>query len=342
MKNYKKIIATFIALVMGIGLAFSQTCNTTAPSYTTINTPATSGTFTTSSEWVAGNNPPFVLNSGAYTIPAGVVVDIASSNFQLDHNLIVYGTLLIEGKLVMTSNSATITVMSGGLVTCCATGYCGSSCATCTGNAKVTIGGSNVYCGIGCGSVNGSFTGFAVLSNTGLPIKLSSFTGEQKGNGIELKWRTETELNFDYINLQKSDNGREFSSIAKVAGHGTTNVAHDYSYTDATPFIGMNYYQLTSFDFDNYQETFKVIAVNYTGERNISFSPNPATDQITFNSNFDFDGKVSVYNNYGLLVNSFDVNGTNMQLNINELRSGLYVFKVEGQNISKAFRIVIN
>jgi len=341
MKNYKKIIAFCAILIVSITLAFSQTCNTVAPTYTTVGTPATSGNFTTSSEWVGGVNPPFTLSSGAYTIPAGVVVEIASSNFKLDYNLVVYGTLLVDGKLAMTSSSANIYVMSGGLVTCCASGYCGSSCPSCTGSDKISIGGTNVYCGIGCGSVNGSFAGVSTLSNTGLPIKLSSFTGEQKGNTIELKWRTDSEINFDYINLQKSDNGREFTSIAHVPGHGTTAVAHDYSFVDPTPFIGMNYYQITSVDFDNYQETFKVIAVNYDGERSFNFSPNPAQNQITFNSNFDFSGKVSVYDNYGVQVTTFDLNGTTSLLNLS-LRSGLYVFKVEGQNISKAFRIVIN
>lgn len=341
MKNYKILIA-FLALFLCLTtVGYSQTCNTVAPTYTSINSNCTSGNFTTSSEWTGGVNPPFVLSAGAYTIPAGVVVDIASANFQLDYDLIIYGTLLVEGKLDMTSSTNKIIVMSGGLVTCCSSGYCGSTCATCTGGDKVSIGGTNVYCGIGCGSVNGSFTGPAVLSNTGLPIKLSSFTGEQKAGTIELKWSTATELNFDYIILQKSDDGRTFNNVTKVQGHGTTSVAHDYSFVDNTPFLGVNYYRLISVDYDNYQETFKVIAIDYNGDKAVSFSPNPASNQITFNSNFDFNGKVVIYDNFGMSVTSFDLNGTQTLLNLS-LPSGLYVFKVEGQGYSKVFRIVIN
>lgn len=343
MKNYKKLITFSVLFLFGILTSFSQTCNTVAPAYTTIGSACGSGNFTTASEWIGNVNPPFTLSGGAYTIPAGVVVDIASSNFKLDYDLIVYGTLLVDGKLAMTNSTNKITVMSGGLVTCCATGYCGGSCPSCGASDKIAIGGTNVYCGAGgCGSVHGSFSGYAVLNNGGLPIKLTSFSAEVKGTAVELKWSTASELNFDYIILQKSDDGHVFDNIAKVPGHGTTNIAHDYSFVDNTPFIGMNYYRLTSVDYDNYQETFTVIAVKYNGEKSINFSPNPsAGNQITFNSNFDFNGKLTIYDNYGLGVSAFNLNGTQEILNIS-LPSGLYVFKVEGQDYSKALRIVIN
>lgn len=326
-------------------IGYSQTCNTVSPNYTTINSACNSGNFTTNSEWIGNVHPPFTLSAGAYTIPAGVVVDIASSNFQLDYDLIVYGTLLIDGKLAMTNSTNKITVMSGGLVTCCATGYCGSSCASCGASDKIAIGGTNVYCGAGgCGSVHGSFSGFAVLSNSGLPIKLSSFTGEANGSVIDLKWKTESELNFDYIILQKSDNGQDFGNLDLVKGHGTTNIPQNYSAVDSTPVIGANYYRLISVDYDNYTETFTTIAVEYLAQKSVSFSPNPSNgNQIKFNSNFDFVGNINIFDSFGSSVTTVQLNGTTTLLNfVTPLKPGLYVFKVEGQGYNKVFRIVIN
>lgn len=335
-----------IFLVFGFVLcmldSFAQTCNTTAPSYTTIISACNSGDFSTSSEWVGGVNPPFTLSNGAYTIPAGVVVDIASSNFALNYDLIVYGTLLVDGKLAMTNSGGKIIVMSGGLVTCCASGYCGSSCPSCGANDKIAIGNTNVYCGVSCGIVNGSFAGPAVLSNTGLPITLTSFDAELAGNKVDLNWSTSSEINFDYFLLEKSNDGSKFDSIGFVKGHGTTAVKQTYKTVDETPFIGFNYYRLTSVDFDKTIEVFKVVVVKYEGEKNVSLSPNPFNGtQITLNSNFEFVGEINVYDNLGLLVLKNNVSGGLINF-ASPLRSGIYVVKITSGDFSKSIRLVVN
>lgn len=338
----KKTILLIIMNLCVLGL-FAQTCNTTTPNYTTINSACTSGNFTTSSEWIGGTNPPFTLSGGAYTIPAGVVVDIASSTFSLNYDLVVYGTLLVDGKLDMTNTSNKIIVMSGGLVTCCSSGYCGSSCASCGANDKIAIGGSNVYCGTGgCGSVNGSFTGPAVLSIVGLPITLISFDVKVDDGKVDLNWSTATELNFDYFLLQRSSDGVKFDSIGFVKGHGTTNVKQNYKAVDETPFIGKNYYRLTSVDFDKKTETFAIKYVLFGGEKNITLSPNPFNgQQITLNTNFEFSGTINVYDNLGLLVYSENTNGGVINFT-SPLRTGIYVVKLTSTDFSKSIRLIVN
>jgi hypothetical protein len=176
-----------------------------------------------------------------------------------------------------------------------------------------------------------------------LPVTLTDFYLSLGATSIDLKWSTATELNFDYFSLQKSADGKSFYEIAQVQGHGTTNVAHNYSYQDQSPLIGKNYYRLTSVDFDNYQETFRVIEQDYTGAKDFMVSPNPTDGtSITFNLNFgEANGNVTIYDQLGLPVASYQVNETSTILFTNPMKSGFYVARYSSPLFSKAVRFVV-
>ena len=88
------------------------------------------------------------------------------------------------------------------------------------------------------------------LSPEILPIKLSSLSAFKKETTSLLTWRTASEINNDYFNIERSANGKDFKGIGKIDGHGTTNETHDYSFIDNHPENGINYYRLNQFDFD--------------------------------------------------------------------------------------------
>jgi hypothetical protein len=180
-------------------------------------------------------------------------------------------------------------------------------------------------------------------SNVVLPITLTGLYSSQGSNSIDLKWSTASELNFDYFSLQKSTDGKRFYEIAQVQGHGTTKVAHNYEYDDQSPLIGKNYYRLTSVDFDNYQETFKVIVQDYSGENDFHLSPNPS-DGRTMTLNFNFDGnegRVVIYDNIGSVVDSFQINETGEVSFSNSLKEGMYVAKYSSPSFTKAIRFLV-
>ncbi len=78
-------------------------------------------------------------------------------------------------------------------------------------------------------------------------------------------------------------------------------------FEDNFPLIGKNYYRLTSIDFDNYRETFKVIVRDYSSDKDFQVSPNPS-DGRAINLNFNFEsknGQVIIYDNMGSMVGRF-------------------------------------
>lgn len=106
-----------------------------------------------------------------------------------------------------------------------------------------------------------------VMGNTAMipvGVELISFnTTVQKGNQIQLDWKTasETDNNF-FVIERKTAEMPFFQEVSKLKGHGTTTEAQAYTFTDADAEIGkINYYRLRQEDFDGKTTYSKVISV---------------------------------------------------------------------------------
>jgi hypothetical protein len=338
----RNVILPFVLLIFCATQAFSQ-CNTTTPTYKTINS---AGTWTTNSDWVGGSSP-YTLSAGAYTIPSGDILEVNSSNFTLNDNLIVNGILFVSGKLVMAAGK-TITVNSGGRVTCCSSGYCGGSCSTCDNSDKISIGGTNAWSGAGGGGApsSGPFTGPATVTPGGVtPVKLLFFKAKETDEKqVQLAWATAEERNFDYFSVERSQDGLEFAEVGTVKGHGTSLIRHDYSFTDYSPLFGRSYYRLTSIDFDLYSETFNVISVNTRAGKSLSVYPNPVVNgKLNLDLNFPADADLNAFvtDLTGTQIAKFKINSTTNTLSL-DLKPGSYLLKVSSADFSSVSRFVVH
>jgi hypothetical protein len=84
-----------------------------------------------------------------------------------------------------------------------------------------------------------------------LPVELLSFTASVTGNAVQLNWKTSTEINSNYFEIEKSDNETTYKKLGAVSAAGTSNSILSYSYTDLTydPATGA-FYRLKIIDKD--------------------------------------------------------------------------------------------
>ena len=117
-----------------------------------------------------------------------------------------------------------------------------------------------------------------------LPVNLLYFKGDALINGNIIEWSTSMESNNNYFTIEKLINN-EYAEIATIYGAGHSNKIITYSYIDAEPLNGNNYYRLSQTDYDGTTETFFIINVLYRGNINGSMSvyPNPATVDDSIN-----------------------------------------------------------
>ncbi|MFD2936787.1 hypothetical protein [Spirosoma flavum] len=120
-----------------------------------------------------------------------------------------------------------------------------------------------------------------------LPVTLTYFTGHMTGAGALLKWETSHEANSAFFRIERSRNAINFDTIGKVpsqAADGSSFSPHSYSFIDATPLSGTNYYRLVQIDQDSTQNPSRIIALS-EGEVIPTLYPNPVpiSGEVLFN-----------------------------------------------------------
>jgi hypothetical protein len=83
----------------------------------------------------------------------------------------------------------------------------------------------------GTGGTNNDYI-YAGSTVVALPIDLSEFTATNDNNNILLQWKTVTEINANYFDVERSDDGQFFFSIGKVDAKGNSSNTNSYSFLD--------------------------------------------------------------------------------------------------------------
>ncbi len=182
-----------------------------------------------------------------------------------------------------------------------------------------------------------SFGVYTISDNTSpLPVELVSFTATAAGRGIELAWKTATEVNNAGFEIQRSEVRDQRSElnwvkVGYVEGNGTSNAPKSYNYTDASA-KGTVSYRLKQIDRDGkfsysyfVNAAAAVTAADYQLSQNFPNPFNPNTN-ISFAMKNAEHVNVSVYNALGQVVATL----------FNDVANAdhLYTLNFDGKNLS--------
>ena len=170
-------------------------------------------------------------------------------------------------------------------------------------------------------------------SNVALAVELSSLTAKSVNKTTVLSWQTASEKDNKGFTVERSLNGENYSAIGQVKGFGTTNSARSYTFTDATPTNGINYYRLRQADFDG-KETLSGVVSVVSGKNFLILKSNLVQNLLDVTVGEDNKGPLSIFNVSGQLVYSAKVQG-NQQLDVSALTSGLYIVRTEAGDMSR-------
>ncbi|MFL5745597.1 MAG: T9SS type A sorting domain-containing protein [Niastella sp.] len=195
--------------------------------------------------------------------------------------------------------------------------------------------------------------GFINLSNPAspcgaLPITLTQWSGVYKNNKTYLNWQAENALNFSHFVVEHGTDGIHFSPLGQVSTVASTAFSQSYSYEDAFPVEGVNYYRLKMVDLDGKYAYSGILLIRTNGSGiQISATPNPFTDHvvISIQSTTNETASLRLLNSDGKLVwrkTIFVSAGNNVQY-FNDLQSlpkGVYIIKVDKGNSTEAFKMI--
>ncbi|MBI5804534.1 immune inhibitor A [candidate division TA06 bacterium] len=196
-----------------------------------------------------------------------------------------------------------------------------------------------------------------------LGVNLSQFTATTGQYGITLNWRTESEMESYAWAIERTNGPAEnYQTVANLPSYGTTNTAHDYSFTDYSPELtsGVYYYRLIQSDASGDQNSFGPLEVSYIkpGPAALGYAlmpafPNPSQGGVSFKYSLKQAGQTSikVYNLLGMEVQTLSEgwkeagmhpamwNGKDRQGKLSA--NGVYFYKLVSGNFTATKKITI-
>lgn len=196
------------------------------------------------------------------------------------------------------------------------------------------------------GSTRAIFDNLSVtgLSYVVLPIELDYFNAFEKGSSAILEWATYTEINNERFEIQTSSmDDVNWQTIGIVAGNGTSNDYHTYSFEDKNPIGQRVMYRLKQVDFDGQFEFHKIdyVAFDYPTSSEITCFPNPTKGEIKFNSSTEVV-QVQVHDLKGNNLLNFTNNLGIYTLDLSDLPNGYYALNcITASGHKKAVKLLI-
>jgi uncharacterized repeat protein (TIGR01451 family) len=198
--------------------------------------------------------------------------------------------------------------------------------------------------------------GTAIIGATGgpLPVRLTSFKAILLGNrNTMVKWTTEAEINNDHFEVERSDDGIQFTLRGKVNGKGSTSSTHNYELADllntSSPIV---YYRLRIIGRDGKFSYSKIVALKMNGTLNtdnFSVYPNPFVNdlKVSINSSTDYNAAFRIISFDGRELMRRMINlqkGDNIVVlnDLGNLPKGSYILEVTTEGNKYVKRIIKN
>lgn len=170
---------------------------------------------------------------------------------------------------------------------------------------------------------------------TALPVNLLSFDGKIQGEQSLLQWKIAMEKNISHYNLQRSVDGRAFSTLYKQVATTKNGEEKTYNYADAFPFEGANYYRLEIVNEDTKKEYSHVVLLYFRhSEGSVVIYPNPAGHMLNVRYSLTTAISLRVTDMRGatVLEKSSEEGNNTVGLPINNLAAGMYTLQINGSD----------
>lgn len=211
--------------------------------------------------------------------------------------------------------------------------------------------GAHSYSGTSIAEINGqrmylsAMLTPSTLTNCALflPIELLSFSAEINEGTVALQWSTASELNSNRFDIERSNDGHNYSEIGSVPANGTATTTSAYSFDDTQPPHGNVYYRLKLVDSDNSYEYSQVKYVNNASQPYLlPVFPVPFKDyldvlpgNIKSGESFSLEiysclGKKVFYENYVTIMPDEKIS-----IDLSSLVAGCYLLQLTGINQSR-------
>ncbi|WP_291044897.1 T9SS type A sorting domain-containing protein [Dyadobacter sp. 50-39] len=173
-----------------------------------------------------------------------------------------------------------------------------------------------------------------------LPVTITSFTAKREGSVVCLRWTTASEINSDRFEIEKSPDGKNWTTIGDILCKKKEEADTDYLFNDTANMTATVYYRLKMIDRDGTFAYSRICVVSFDGNDLVAF-PNP----------FDTDRPIRLLTRDKLIetLKFFDASGKMVlettgkptPTDLRALREGRYVLKAYFQDGTTGTKLVV-
>ncbi len=164
-----------------------------------------------------------------------------------------------------------------------------------------------------------------------LPLTWTSFNVVLDNSQAAINWSVGEVSNAKGFYVERSTDNINWNTLTYVAYNESEN---NYSFTDASPVSGKNYYRINEMDFDNNNNysLIKMISVSSSASK-ISLWPNPSVDVVNIQDNGTSDNlKAQLYDQLGRMISAVTLHQGNNAINVSSLSKGTYIVHIQGND----------
>lgn len=184
---------------------------------------------------------------------------------------------------------------------------------------------------------------FGIVGPLTLPVKLTSFHAyKEKGKGV-LRWSTTSGNDLSYFEIQRSEDGMNWTKIGEVFRALNTSGEKDiiYSFTDENPSSGVNYYRLKQVLSGHKFILSKTAVIHFSGNPSArSVYPNPTKDFV-YVKDLSLNETILVFDNMGKLLIRQKARSATEQIDLSKMMTGTYqVLIINNAGQTDSFKIL--
>ncbi len=157
---------------------------------------------------------------------------------------------------------------------------------------------------------------------TSLPVIFNHFTATSKSCEAQLEWSVAKELGAEVYHIERSSDGKEFATIAKV--NYNSEAKGNYVFSDKEVLKGNNIYRIKAVDPDGTSLLSDVQRLTFDCDQtNILMYPNPTASGVTI-SGLASGQRITLYDLTGRMLINKKVNNAEEQLDLSNYAAAMY------------------
>lgn len=171
-----------------------------------------------------------------------------------------------------------------------------------------------------------------------LPVTLTSFNGRRNGLNDQIEWHTANEKNIMSYEVQQSSDGQAFKSVGVIKANNSSS-SNSYLFKCAAQ-SGNTYYRLKINELKGpavFSNTI-VLTDQQTLQLEVSVKPNPVVDVLSVNTSALTEVQALIV--YDASGNFIKRNSAQKQLDVSELKAGVYLLEVHTNQGIKTLKFV--